>query len=74
MQHHMQKCHRDVTLWNIGKSLICLSNLQRKFAKGNIYDYKGWLKSQVQTFFGIMEVTSENKIVDMSKGNAFFTL
>lgn len=42
--------------------------LQREYAQGNIFDYKGWLKTQVQSFFGIMEVTRENKIVDMSKG------
>ena len=57
-----------------GKIAELRVHLQREFTKGGIFDYKGWLKTQVQTFFGIMEVTRENKIVDMSKGDAFFSL
>lgn len=57
-----------------GKIAELRVHLQREYAKGNIFDYKGWLKTQVQSFFGIMEVTRENKIVDMSKGDPFFTL
>ena len=49
-------------------------HLQREFAKGDIFDYKGWLKTQVQMFFGITEITRENKKVDMSKGDSFFAL
>lgn len=49
-------------------------HLQREYAKGNIFDYKGWLKTQVQSFFGIKEVTRENKLVDMSQGDPFFAL
>ena len=48
--------------------------LQREYAKGDIFDYNGWLKSQVQSFFGITEVTRENKVVDMSHGDPFFKL
>lgn len=48
--------------------------LQREFAKGGIFDYKGWLKVQVQSFFGTTELTRENKPVDVSKGDPFFTL
>ena len=57
-----------------GKIAELRVHLQREFAKGDIFDYKEWLKMQVHTFFGIVENTRETKAVDISKGDAFFSL
>ena len=57
-----------------GKIAELRIHLQREYVKGNISDYKSWLNQEVKSFFGIVEVSRENKAVDMSKGNSFFKL
>ena len=42
-----------------GKIAELRVHLQREFAKGNIFDYKGWLKTQVQSAIQSKGYTTE---------------